>query len=510
LRTLFPTIGNIFRNCFFIKKMYSFINYHNYILLFLSLTPLVGCLCISFVNSSNIQIIRILGLNSSLVTFLIASLVWVQFDSFFFKFQFITKLSLLPSLDINLYLGLDGISLLFVYLTCFLFPLCILFNWNNVKVLYKDYIILLLIMESFLILTFTSLDLLMFYFFFETVLIPIFLIIGIWGPRRRRIRASFLLFFYTLFGSLLMLFAILVINLQIGSFDYQLLFLCNFADNKQKFLWLCFFLSFSAKIPMMPFHIWLPEAHVEAPTTGSVILAGILLKLGSYGFLRFSIPLFPYASIYFLPLVYTIGIISILYSSLTAIRQSNLKKVIAYASVAHMNTIILGLFSLNIQGLEGSILQMISHGIVSSALFFLVGILYDRYHTRLLKFYSGMVQVMPIYISILFICIFANCSLPGTSNFIGELCLFSGIAQDNIFVTFFGAFGIILSGVYSLWLYNKLSFGNLKTRYMHYFQDITYREFHVLLPLVFLTILLGVYPNILIEKMHVLNIYLKI
>merc|ERR1712066_710850 len=413
----------------------------------------------------------------------LASILWVQFDSFFFKFQFITKIIIIPSLNLNIYLGLDGISLLFLYLTCFLFPLCILFNWNNVKYMYKDYIILLLLMESFLIFTFTSLDIVMFYVFFETVLIPIFLIIGIWGPRRRRIRASLLLFFYALFGSLLMLFAILVINFQIGSFDYQLLFLSNFSETKQKLLWLCFFFSFSAKIPMMPFHIWLPEAHVEAPTTGSVILAGILLKLGSYGFLRFSIPLFPYASVYFLPFVYTICIISIVYSSLTAIRQSDLKKVIAYASVAHMNTIILGLFSLNVQGLEGSILQMISHGIV---------------------------QVMPVFISIFFLCIFANCSLPGTSNFIGEFCLFSGVIQDNIFVTIFGAFGIILSGVYSLWLYNKLSFGNLKVQHISKFVDITYREFHVLLPLLFLLILLGIYPNIILEKLHLITLYYKI
>jgi proton-translocating NADH-quinone oxidoreductase chain M len=388
--------------------------WYNYILLILGLIPLIGSGCIVFVGQRNIKLIRKIALNSSLFTLVLASLLWIQFDSFFFKFQFITKIVLIPSLDLNIYLGLDGISLLFVYLTCFLFPLCILFNWNNVKSLYKDYIILLLLMESFLILTFTSLDLLMFYVFFETVLIPIFLVIGIWGPRRRRIRSSLLLFFYTLFGSLLMLFAILVINLQIGSFDYQLLFLCNFSDNKQKLLWLCFFFSFSAKIPMMPFHIWLPEAHVEAPTTGSVILAGILLKLGSYGFLRFSVPLFPYASVYFLPGVYTICIISILYSSFTAIRQSDLKKVIAYASVAHMNTIILGLFSLNIQGLEGSIIQMISHGIVSSALFFLVGVLYDRYHTRLLKYYGGIVQVMPIFVFFFYIYI---CKLFSSRNF---------------------------------------------------------------------------------------------
>jgi len=483
--------------------------WYKYILVVLGLVPLLASGFIIFIESRNIKLIRKMGLISSLITLFLASLVWIQFDSFFFKFQFITKILLIPSLDVNIYLGLDGISLLFLYLTCFLFPLCFLFNWNNVKYMYKDYIILLLLMESFLIFTFTSLDIVMFYVFFETVLIPIFLIIGIWGPRRRRIRASLLLFFYTLFGSLLMLFAILVINFQIGSFDYQLLFLSNFSETKQKLLWLCFFFSFSAKIPMMPFHIWLPEAHVEAPTTGSVILAGILLKLGSYGFLRFSIPLFPYASVYFLPFVYTICIISIVYSSLTAIRQSDLKKVIAYASVAHMNTIILGLFSLNVQGLEGSILQMISHGVVSSALFFLVGILYDRYHTRLLKYYGGIVQVMPVFVSIFFICIFANCSLPGTSNFIGELCLFSGVVQDNLYVTIFGAFGIILSGVYSLWLYNKLSFGNLKIQYIKHFIDITYREFHVLLPLLFLIILLGIYPNFILEKLHLISLYYK-
>merc|ERR1712100_756935 len=244
-------------------------------------------------------------------------------------------------------------------------------------------------------------------------------------------RASFLLFFYTLFGSILMLFAILVINLQVGSFDYQLLFLCNFSETKQKFLWLCFFLSFSAKIPMMPFHIWLPEAHVEAPTTGSVILAGILLKLGSYGFLRFSLPLFPYASVYFTPLIYTFGVIAVIHTSLTAIRQTDLKRIIAYASVAHMNLVLIGMFVFNAQGLEGSILQQLSHGLVSGALFLCVGVIYDRHHTRLIKYYSGLAHTMPMYIAIFMFFSMANIALPGTSSFVGEFLILAGAFQTN-------------------------------------------------------------------------------
>jgi proton-translocating NADH-quinone oxidoreductase chain M len=362
-------------------------------------------------------------------------------------------------------------------------------------------------MESLLIIVFSILDLLLFYVFFESILIPMFLMIGIWGSRRRKIRASYLLFFYTLLGSVLMLVAIISIHVKVGTTDYQTLLLFDFDKNQQKILWLAFFLSFASKIPMIPVHIWLPEAHVEAPTTGSVILAGILLKMGSYGFIRFSIPLFPYATLYFTPLVYMIGVISIVYTSLTAIRQTDLKRIIAYASIAHMNLIMLGLFSLNIQGVEGSLIQMISHGVVSSALFLCVGIVYDRHQTRILKYYGGLVIIMPVFISIFLLFIFANAALPGTCNFVGELLLFTGIFQDNIFVTILAATGIVLSGAYSLWLFNRIAYGNLKTQYIKGFSDLSKREFYVLLPLIFLTIFLGLYPEVLFNKIHLLNIY---
>lgn len=473
----------------------------------LILLPLIGSLFILLAPKENIVLIRNIALNFSLITFLSSVFLWIAFDSFVSKFQFITKIQWLSSLNINFILGIDGISLLFIVLTTLIFPICILSSWRNIKKNLKEYMILLLIMESLLIIVFTILDLLLFYVFFESILIPMFLIIGIWGSRRRKIRAAYLLFFYTLLGSVLMLVAIMSIYSQTGSTDYQVLLLADFNESKQKFLWLAFFFSFASKIPMVPVHIWLPEAHVEAPTTGSVILAGILLKMGSYGFIRFSIPLFPYATLYFTPLVYTIATVSIIYTSLTAIRQTDLKRIIAYASVAHMNLIMLGLFSLNIQGIEGSLIQMISHGVVSSALFLCVGILYDRHHTRLLKYYGGMVIIMPIFVTIFLLFTFANAALPGTCNFVGEFLLFIGIFQDNVFITILAASGIILSGAYSLWVFNRISYGNLKIQHMQNFSDITLREFHVLLPLIFLTIFLGLYPEVLFNKIHLLNVY---
>lgn len=473
----------------------------------LVLLPLIGSLIILFIPSGDYISIRNTGLQCSLITFLVSTVLWASFDSSISGFQFVSKIYWLSSLNINFILGVDGMGLLFVLLTTLIFPICILSSWSNIKKNLKEYIILLLLMESLLILVFTTLDLVLFYVFFESILIPMFLMIGIWGSRRRKIRASYLLFFYTLFGSVLMLVAIMSVYAETGTTDYQTLLLFEFDKNKQLFLWLAFFLSFASKIPMVPVHIWLPEAHVEAPTTGSVILAGILLKMGSYGFIRFSIPLFPYASIYFTPLVYMIATISIIYTSLTAIRQTDLKRIIAYASIAHMNLIMLGLFSLNIQGIEGSLVQMISHGVVSSALFLCVGVVYDRFHTRLLKYYGGLTLVMPVFISMFLLFTFANAALPGTCNFVGEFLLFAGIFQDNIFITIFAASGIVLSAVYSLWLFNRIAYGNLKIQYLKGFNDVNKREFNVLFPLVFLTIFLGVYPNVLLNKIHLLNIY---
>ena len=395
----------------------------NSILMFLILLPLVGAFSLLFLSSWNVQLLRVIALGYSFLTFLLSLFLWVLFDYSTSKFQFVQEVLWVPSLNLNMTLGIDGISLFLILLTTLLIPLCILASWTGIKTNLKEYLISFLVMESFLIGVFCVLDLLIFYILFESVLIPMFLIIGVWGSRERKIRASYFFFLYTLVGSVLMLLGVLYVYYVVGTTNYEVLSTCSFTLIEQKFLWLAFFASFATKVPMMPMHIWLPEAHVEAPTAGSVILAGVLLKLGTYGLMRFSLPLFPEASLFFTPLVYTMAAVAVIYTSLTAIRQTDLKRIIAYTSVAHMNLVIIALFSFNVIGLEGALLQSLSHGFVASALFLIIGVIYDRHHTRMVKYYSGLVHVMPIFSIIFLVFTMANIALPGTSSFVGEILI---------------------------------------------------------------------------------------
>jgi len=363
-------------------------------------------------------------------------------------------------------------------------------------------LIAFLAIEFFLIGVFCVLDVLMFYIFFESILIPMFLVIGVWGSRERKIWASYYFFLYTLFGSVLMLISILYIYNQVGTTDYEILLTFAFSDLEQKLLWFTFFLAFASKVPMMPVHLWLPEAHVEAPTAGSVILAGVLLKLGTYGFIRFSLPLFPQASFYFAPFVYTMSLIGIVYASFTAIRQTDFKRIIAYTSVAHMNVVMLGIFSFNNVGIEGALLQSLSHGFVASALFVIIGVVYERYRTRLVKYYGGLVHTMPLYISIFLFFTMANIGFPGTSGFIGEFLIFAGSFKVNSSVTFFGATGMVLGGCYALWLFNRIAYGNLKSQYIKQTLDINKREFFIFMPLIFDTRAFGLTPDPYLNSIH--------
>ena len=472
------------------------------LLIGVSLLPLVGSFILMFISRDNLKLLKLIALNFSSLPFIGSLLIWAYFKKSFCQFQFATKLQLLTALNLNLTLGIDGISLFFLLLTTLLIPICILLSWDGVKKDLKEYLLSFLLLEFFLILVFSILDLLLFYIFFESVLIPMFLIIGVWGSRERKILASFYFFLYTLLGSVIMLLAIVYIYYQVGTTDYEMLLTFSFSELEQKFLWFAFFLAFAGKVPMIPVHLWLPEAHVEAPTAGSVILAGVLLKLGTYGLIRYSIPLFPNASFFFTPFVYTIAVIGIIYTSFTAIRQSDFKRIIAYTSIAHMNLVILGIFSFNSIGLEGAIFQSLSHGFVASALFLIIGIVYERYHTRIVKYYSGLASVMPIYISIFLFFTMANISFPGTSSFIGEFLILTGSFKCSTSVTFLGATGVILGGAYSLWLLNRIAFGNMKVQYCAKFLDLNKREFICFIPLIFGTLFLGLLPNIVLSSIH--------
>ena len=457
--------------------------------------PLLGVLFILTVRGEDevaLKNVRWATLWTTLVTFVISLWIWIGFDPNAAGFQFVETHSWLGSAAAYK-LGVDGISMPFVILTTFLMPICILASWHVTKRV-KEYMIAFLVLETLMIGVFCSLDIVLFYLFFEAGLIPMFLIIGIWGGPRR-VYASFKFFLYTLLGSVLMLLAIIYMYWKSGTTDItQLLAHPGFTPEAQKWLWLAFFASFAVKMPMWPVHTWLPDAHVEAPTAGSVILAAILLKMGGYGFLRFSLPMFPDASVYFQHFVFFLSVVAIIYTSLVALMQEDMKKLIAYSSVAHMGFVTMGIFALNRQGIDGAMFQMISHGLVSGALFLCVGVVYDRMHTREIAAYGGLVNRMPLYACIFMVFTMANVGLPGTSGFIGEFLSLLGAFHASTWVAFFATTGVILSAAYALWLYRRVIFGKLTKPALMHLPDITPRELATLLPLVLLTIYFGAYP----------------
>ena len=439
---------------------------------------------------------RFIALWTTLVTFALSLLLWRDFDPTTAQFQFVERRAWLGV--IKFHMGVDGISLPFVLLTALLMPLCILASWQSITERVKEYMIAFLALETLMLGVFTSLDLVLFYLFFEGGLIPMFLIIGIWGGPRR-VYASFKFFLYTLAGSLLMLLAIMAIYWEAGTTDIPTLLTHGFPASMQTWLWFAFLASFAVKLPMWPVHTWLPDAHVEAPTAGSVVLAGILLKMGGYGFLRFSIPMFPLASAEFAPLIFALSVIAIIYTSLVALAQEDVKKLIAYSSVAHMGFVTIGVFTLTMQGLQGGIFQMLSHGIVSGALFLWVGVIYDRMHTREISAYGGLVDRMPLYAFCFMIFTLANVGLPGTSGFVGEFLSLLGAFRINTWVAFLATTGVILSAAYALWLYGRIIFGRLEKPALKYITDLTWREVAVMSPLVVLTIFFGFYPGPILD-----------
>ncbi|HML44150.1 MAG TPA: NADH-quinone oxidoreductase subunit M [Hyphomicrobium zavarzinii] len=459
--------------------------------------PLAGALFVALLLREAVQNIRYATLWTTLITFAISLLIWINFDPNTAGFQFVEEREWLGPIKYKM--GVDGISMLFVILTTFLMPLCILASWQSIAACWgvetrvKEYMIAFLVLEALMIGVFCALDLVLFYLFFEGGLIPMFLIIGVWGGPRR-VYASFKFFLYTFLGSVLMLLAMMAMYWHAGTTDIPTLMTTKFPADMQFWLWLAFFASFAVKMPMWPVHTWLPDAHVEAPTAGSVILAGILLKMGGYGFLRFSLPMFPDASATLAPLVFAMSVIAIVATSLIALVQEDIKKLIAYSSVAHMGFVTMGIFTFTQQGIDGAIFQMLSHGLISSALFLCVGVVYDRLHTREIKAYGGLVERMPIYAVIFMVFTMGNVGLPGTSGFVGEFLTLLSSFKVNTYVAFIATTGVILSAAYALYLYRRVVFGPLEKPSLKAMKDVNAREIAILAPLVILTILFGFYP----------------
>ncbi len=464
--------------------------------------PLVGVLLILFIKDDSEAArnnIRNVAFFTTIFVFIISLIIWIGFDSANPNFQMVEKFNWLGN-GISYHMGVDGISILFVVLSAFLLPFCILASWVNVKERLKAYMIAFLLLEVAIIGVFCALDAILFYVFFEGSLIPMFIIIGVWGGARR-VYASIKFFLYTLLGSVLMLVALMAMYWEAGTLDIPTLLNYQFPAHMQIWLWLAFFASFAVKMPMWPVHTWLPDAHVEAPTAGSVILAGVLLKLGGYGFLRFSLPMFPIASADFAPLVFTLSLIAIIYTSLVALVQSDIKKLIAYSSIAHMGYVTMGIFAANEQGIQGAIYQMLSHGIVSAALFLCVGVIYDRLHTREIAAFGGLVNNMPKYAVVFLIFTMANVGLPGSSGFLGEFLTLIGVFQVNKLVVVLATTGVILSAAYALYLYRRVVFGSLDKENLKVLIDLSLREKFLLYPMVILTIFFGIYPTPILKAM---------
>ncbi len=469
----------------------------------LILLPTVGALFLFFSNSKDKKnlTVKYVALFTSLVNFLLSIYLWYLFDQNTSQFQFVEERKWLLGI-VNYKVGIDGISILFIILTTFITPLCIISVNNSIDARLRDFLIAILIMESFMIGVFCSLDLVIFYLFFEAGLIPMFIIIGIWGGPRR-VYSAFKFFLYTLLGSVLMLVAIISIYWITGTTDVVQLYELGIDSKYQNLLWLAFFSSFAVKTPMWPVHTWLPDAHVEAPTAGSVLLAAILLKMAGYGFIRFSIGLFPIASEFFTPLIYILSIIAIIFTSLIALMQEDMKKLIAYSSVAHMGFVTLGIFTLQQQGIEGSIIQMISHGLVAAALFLCVGIVYDRMHSRLINTYGGLVIIIPKYSVLFMIFTLAALGLPGTSGFIGEFLILMAAFKDNFLVAVIASLGVILGAAYMLWLYKRVVFGKLLNKDLEKMLDLNKSEYLILITLAIPVLFFGFYPEPLLNTIEV-------
>ena len=457
--------------------------------------PLIGVLVLLFMKDegeTSRRNVYYVSLMVTAFTFVFSLFVWIGFDNANPGFQMVEKMDWLGS-GISYHMGVDGISMLFVILTTFLMPLCIIASKHSIKNRFRDYMIAFLILETLMIGVFCALDIVLFYVFFEAGLIPMFIIIGVWGGQRR-VYASFKFFLYTLLGSVLMLLAIMAMYWQAGTTDITKLLEYDFPVSMQTWLWLAFFASFAVKMPMWPVHTWLPDAHVEAPTAGSVILAGVLLKLGGYGLIRFSLAMFPVASADFAPFVFALSAIAIVYTSLVAMMQTDVKKLIAYSSVAHMGYVTMGIFAANAQGVQGAIFQMLSHGLISGALFLCVGVIYDRMHTREISAYGGLVNNMPNYAVAFMLFTMANVGLPGTSGFVGEFMVLIGVFQVSTWTAMFATLGVILSAAYALWLYRRVVFGALEKENLKALLDLSGREKTILYPLIALVIFFGVYP----------------